>query len=136
MRYHDWPEKMHDVIRAAKRIEFEWGKHDCLLFSMDCVEAMTGVDHVKKLRGKYETEIGVLRAFRKIENVRTLPELIDKYFGDRVEATGARRGDLVLASVDSVEALGIVAGRNAIFLCKTGIRTVPLKECSCTWRVN
>ena len=136
MRYHDWPERLFTVVKKAKQSTFVWGENDCALFACDCVKAMTGIDHASKARGKYKTEKGAWRALAKIEGVKTLPELADKYLGSRIDLVNAKRGDVVSLIVDSAEALGIVVGSCAVFLTINGARTVPLHECILAWEVN
>ena len=136
MRHYDWPEKLFDIIGAAKRSTFKWGSNDCALFACDCAKAMTGVDHAANFRGKYKTERGALTSLKKIEGVETLSQLADKYLGAKIGLSHARRGDVVLISVGSRDVLGVVAGNCAVFLTLGGIRTVSLRECTCAWRVE
>ncbi len=136
MRYHDWPERLFEVIRKAQSSDFKWGENDCALFACDCAHAMTGVDHAADFRGKYKTRKGALAALARIEGVKTLPELADKYLGERIALVNAQRGDVVLLAADSVEALGVVAGSYAVFLAPNGIQTMLLEKCICAWRVK
>lgn len=137
MRYHDWPERLYNVIGAAKKIGFIWGEQDCAIFVFDCVKAMTGVDHMKELRGKYNSRRSCDEAFEKIEGTDTLLAFGDKCFENRVSLTRAQRGDVVLLIINSIEAFGIVIGGHAAFLeLKKGIQLVPVGDCSCAWRVD
>ncbi len=130
MRYHDWPERLFDTISAAKRTKFGWGEHDCAIFVFDCVEAMTGVDHMKELKGKYSCRRSCDEAFERINKTKTLLEFADKRL-KRVDLARAQRGDVVLLVINSIEAFGIVVGRHAAFLeLRKGIQLVPVKECS------
>ena len=136
MRYHDWPERLFGVIKAAQNSEFEWGKNDCALFACDCAKAMTGTDYAIKFRGKYKTKKGAMAALKKIEGIKSLPELADKYLGERISLVSAQRGDVVLLTDDSLDALGVVAGSYAVFLAPSGIQTILLQKCICAWRVK
>ena len=136
MRYYDWPERLHDVIRAAKKAEFKWGKNDCALFACDCILAMTGIDHAKKFRGKYSTRKGAATALKKIESVDDIAELADKYLGERISLSHAQRGDIVLIAVEDDNALGVIAGNHAVFLAPQGILTRLLSKCVCAWKVR
>lgn len=136
MRRHDWPERLHEVIAKAKKEAFAWGTHDCALFACNCAHAMTGIDYAANFRGKYKTRKGALTALVRIEGVKTLPELADKYLGERIALVNTQRGDVVLLTADSVEALGVVVGKHAVFLAPDGIQTLLLEECICAWRVK
>ena len=137
MRYHNWPEQLFSTIDAAKKVRFSWGKHDCAIFVFDCVEAMTGVDHMKGLRGKYSCRRSCTIAFKKVEGTETLLEFADKCFENRVSLTRAQRGDVVLLVIDSIEAFGIVIGSHAAFLeLRKGIQIIPVENCSYAWRID
>ena len=136
MRRHDWPERLHEVITKSKKKTFTWGTNDCALFVCDCVLAMIGIDYAANFRGKYKTKKGALTALARIEDVKTLPELADKYLGERIALVNAQRGDIVLLTADSMEALGVVVGKNAVFLAPDGIQIMLLEKCTCAWRVK
>ncbi len=136
MRYHNWPEKLHEVIKKAKGESFKWGTHDCALFTCDCIEAMTGIDYAKRFRGKYKSEKGSWKALKKIEGVTKLSKLADKLLGDRIELSRASRGDLVILLDEDREVLGVVVGTHAVFLSPDGIQMRILGECKYAWRVN
>ena len=136
MRFHDWPERLFGVIKDAQSATFVWGSNDCALFACDCIKAITGVDRAANFRGRYKTRKGALASLKKIEGVETLPQLADKYLGERIALSHARRGDIVLISVDSNNMLGVVAGSGAVFLTLEGIRVVSLQECICAWTVE
>lgn len=136
MRYYNWPEKMFAAIRAASQSKFEWGKNDCALFACDCILAMTGIDHAKDFRGNYDTRKSAMTALKNIEEVDDLSALADKFLGERIELKRARRGDLVLLTIGSMKALGIVTGTYATFLAPEGIQTILISDCFCAWRVQ
>ncbi len=136
MRYHDWPERLFEVVKRAQNSEFKWGKNDCALFACDCAKAMTGVDYAADFRGKYSSRKGAMVALRKIEGVKSISKLASKYLGEEIALTSVQRGDVVLIKVDSSEALGVVVGSYAVFLTSSGIQTVLLSKCILAWRVE
>lgn len=136
MRRHDWPERLHKVISEAKKKTFEWGVHDCALFTCDCIQAMIGVDYAKGFRGKYESEKGSWGALERIENVASLSELADKFLGDSIKLSHAGRGDIVILVEKSREVLGVVIGTHAAFLSPDGVQMRALSKCKFAWKVN
>lgn len=135
MRFHDWPERLFKTVRRAKDLGFSWGKNDCALFACDCALAITGVDHAAKFRGTYKTKAGAFLMLRKIEDVKSLLELADKYLGERIELSQAKRGDVVALMMDNFYALGVVTGSNAVFVTLSGTQTVPVSSCLTAWEV-
>ncbi len=136
MRSHDWPEKLHEVIAEAKKKTFEWGNHDCALFVFDCIQAMTEIDYATRFRRKYTNELSSRRALRKIEDVGGLVELFDKFLGERIELSHAKRGDVVILMDGRREVLGIIVGKCVVFLSQKGIQLRVLSECKFAWGVN
>ncbi len=135
-RYHDWPERLYDVIKEANGKKFKWGKHDCALFICNCILAINGDDYAREFREKYKSARGADGALKKIGKVNTLMELCDSK-ADRVEISHAKRGDIAAFETDSGLALGVVTGDRVTFLSrKSGILSLPLSNCVCAWSVN
>ncbi len=135
MRTHDWPEKLYASIDKAKTQAFEWGTHDCACFVCDCVEAMTGNDPFKELRGKYSTAAGAMRAIRKWANVNDLPALATSFWGESIEISYASRGDVILIEYEGNDNFGIIVGTHAVFLTPEGIISIPVNKCKMAWRI-
>lgn len=136
MRKFDWPEKLFDAIKVASKHKFEWGKNDCALFACDCAKAMTGIDYAKDFRGKYDTRKSAMAALKEIEAVNDLPALADKFLGERIDLKRAQRGDVVLLTIGSMKALGVITGTHAVFLAPKGIQTMLVSDCASAWRVQ
>ncbi len=136
MRYYDWPEKLFVVIKTASQRKFEWGKNDCALFACDCAKAVTGVDYAEKFRGEYNTRKTAMTALKTLEGVDDLPALADKYLGERISLKHAQRGDVVLLTINSMKALGVITGTHATFLAPKGIQTILVSDCTCAWKVK
>lgn len=131
-RIEGWEGRLETYLKGAAHKKFEWGAHDCVLFTMDWFLSLTNVDIIPDIRGKYSTEEEALA-------------LIES-FGGLIQATSARiptrpagfekRGDLALCEVDGKETMGIVASRGFIFfvldrgLCAKRVKPI------CTWGVD
>ncbi len=63
-RRPDWPERMAAVIERAMNQPFCWGTHDCVTFAADVVVAISDVDPLAGLRGRWHTERGAARILR------------------------------------------------------------------------
>ncbi len=48
-----WKEKLMGFIMTQQRTPFQWDHNDCVSFATNCIMAMTGIDVVDWLRGKY-----------------------------------------------------------------------------------
>lgn len=135
MRLKDWPEKLYAEVRKANDVPFCWGKSDCVLFTCDCIKAMTGEDYAKGVRGKYSTEKGAFRILKKMEGVTSIEELATKHLGNPVELSKLMRGDVVSFESPTGPALGITLGRLSVFRNPRGMTSVETLSCLRGWRV-
>lgn len=94
MRLHDWPERLSEVVAAARDRPFEYGTHDCCLFAADCIEAVTGRDLAAVWRGQYAT----LEDGLKLAKARNLVQLAAKFFKP-IAPVFAHRGDIAVAPI-------------------------------------
>jgi hypothetical protein len=128
-RRDDWPERLAEVIKAAIGRPFCWGEWDCVHFVDACIQAMTGVDQLPRVRGRYANEFGAGRQIRRF--ARDLAETCDQKFGDRVAVAYARRGDLVMHGGN----LGVVVDHDAMFVTPEGVMRIAVARCDLAWRV-
>lgn len=102
-RVASWPEELARIVAERRDLPFRWGENDCATFAADVVLALTGRDPAAAHRG-YRSEREALSLMRQAGGLRALVDLSEKPAGL------ARRGDVVLASCEGRETLGIVMG--------------------------
>lgn len=145
IRFEDWHARLGDHIRGASGRPFVWGTRDCCTFACDGILAMTGVDPMADLRGKYATAIGAARALKQFAGgglVEAAEHIARLLHAPETPTLSAARGDCVVADValpDGMRApaLGLVAmnGRQALFAGPVGLTALPLRDCIRAWRV-
>lgn len=131
---------MIETIEAAVERPFEWGAHDCFIFSCDCAEAMTGVDLAEPFyRGKVKTRTqaygrlkrygggGLQDAVAKIARTHGMAEVM---------VTRARRGDWAMMMTPAGDALGVVASNKVYLPAEHGISGWLVHSCHMAWRVG
>ena len=132
----DWPEKLTEVVREYRSREFIYAKSDCCCFVTDCIKAMTGWNFMHGFKMRYKTERGALGELARCAKVKTVEELAATRLGEEVSILKAQRGDVVSASNDGMQALGIVVGRVALFMhVDLGLIEVNVENCYKAWRV-
>lgn len=114
-RIEAWPERMAEAIAAAEEKPFEWGAHDCAVFTASVVEAMTGEDPMGDLRGAYTDAESAKDAIQAAGHADLFHLLKDR-FGDPVPRALAGRGDIAIAAGEDGPALGIVEGSKVAFV--------------------
>lgn len=60
-RCSDWETRFRTAIEEADRVPFAWGQADCATAMADVVLAITGVDPLSGVRGRYHSEKAALR---------------------------------------------------------------------------
>ena len=136
-RRTDWPERLVEVIEAARDKPYVLGEHDCLRLACAAVEAMTGTDFWPRFAG-YKTKRQALVTIARI--APSLGEAVTATLGRAPgPALSAWRGDLVLyRDAQGDDHLGISAGRDVILLAPEGTLALSLGDAGviCSWRIG
>lgn len=151
IRFPDWQTRLRDAIMARRTEKFAWGKFDCCLAACDLVEAMTGVDPAKKLRG-YRTASGAFKRLsqaapeaRKDKRLEAVAARLAVELGaPEISPNYAQRGDMVLVRAElmngeETDVLGIVdlTGRYAIVpTAGEGWTLILVDQVTRAWRVG
>ncbi|NTG07160.1 DUF6950 family protein [Rhizobium rhizogenes] len=136
-RKYTWRSDLSAYIHSVAKASFEWGGHDCALFSAGAVEAMTGVDIAADYRGRYTTLAGGLRLLKR-KRFDNHADLAASLF-DEIPVAMASVGDIAAIKVDTggIYALGVVQGPR-IYVVRpgeAGIGTVDLMAAERAFRV-
>lgn len=129
-RRPDWQVKLNDYLVKTQKKSFGYGKFDCCIFAAGAVKAMTGKDPMKEFRGKYASEKESKEALKNIGK-GTLYRTLTSKFGRPVPATMGQRGDIAYDK----GRLGLIIGREALFLCKDGFSPMPINQVGKAFRV-
>jgi hypothetical protein len=126
-RIEGWESKLDDFIRSRQNQKFEWGIHDCALFSYDATREITGIDPANFFRGKYKTKDEAYLLLKEFAG-GGLEETVEKLSLDlgfkEVNEKFSSRGDLVLCNVPTVineelPTLGIIGMTELIHIAGT-----------------
>ncbi len=118
-RLDNWQNNLSELIEAKRNEPFSFPSHNCLMFVLDAVKAVTGQDYSKNYRGKYKTEKQAASMLRKVDNVKTTQQLLELKLNQTLQPISfARMGDIVLinpleASLDlptDIKLFGLVPG--------------------------
>lgn len=134
MRLSDWEERFSHYIESVFDKDFVWGEHDCALSFINAARAITGEDRAPEFRGKYSTELGSIRALKRI-GAGDLESTLDEKF-PVIPASMAQRGDGIWDGA----AVGICMGSYALFVGQSderqGMFRVPRSDWVKAWRVE
>lgn len=105
-RFPDWETRLAAYLETLRDQPFRWGSLDCAIFAAGAVNAMTGVDPMRGLRG-YRSEAGAEKVLKEKAG-GTLVRFMNSKF-ERVPVGLAHRGDLVMVDGGLAIAMGDVA---------------------------
>lgn len=141
MRQPDWETSLTAYVASVRNRPFEWGAHDCILFSASAIEAQTGIDIAAEYRGRYHNR-GTANKILKSKGNGTLLRTLDATL-ERRKPSRARRGDLVWFE----GSVGVCMGGVALFvgeerlaekagaLMRDGLISIPRRLCTKAWAI-
>ena len=95
-RHDDWQTRLSAYLEKMRYEPFDFPNHNCMLFGMGGVEAVTGEDLAAPYVGKLTSETAGALAIRRIDDVETVEQVFLKHLGGDFQPVGfARPGDLV-----------------------------------------
>lgn len=131
-----WPELLADYIEARRHRPFAWGTHDCATFAAGAVVAMTGCRLAGVLPAVWANEH---EATRVLQRAGGLEQAVAAVLGDPLTgqaARFARRGSVVLVTIDGRPTLGVATGQQ--WWCgpsQWGLVWRPTHEVRTAWEV-
>lgn len=128
-----WEQRLADYVESRRGVEFEWGRHDCCVFTAGAIEAMTGADFTSAHQ-RYSTALGAARVIRDAGGISALPGRHGLHQIEPLSCAG--RGDVVLVEIDGRESLGVCLGADSFFASAIGIATIKTAACVAAWRVE
>jgi len=118
-------------IEKRRKMPFEWGKNDCVTFSMDWVHLYRGVDPIADIRGTWDD---AKSAAKVIASMGGLLVATDERF-ERVPAVFAQRGDIVAFDVEGHIGLYICRGTHAVGPGKDEMMLIDMRDAVAAWTV-
>ncbi len=132
VRHQNWQRRFSEFLSEHKKMPFQWGENDCVLFVGKSVKAITDQDFYSQYHYSNEEE-----AKKIIEDNGGIKGLISKALGDpHTNYKKAKRGDAVLMKLPEITA-GVVddSGAWIVSLTKTGTLKLPLRNAIYVWSV-
>ena len=139
MRVDSWEIKLNEVIEKTKNIEkFEYGKNDCITFTLQCIEAITGkkvFDHKwKSIKQGKE----IIKKLKKKDLLDIALHIAKENKFNEVDINKAQRGDGLYYKdeYDWDGTLGVCLGDKTMFNWKKSIMLIGNNRCIKCWRIE
>jgi len=114
---------------------FEYGKFDCVLFGISCIEAMTGEDllsGIPKWDNEQEAIKVILKCGKNLKDAANI--LFKKHKLKEIKINQVTYGDIVITKNKSEFLLSVCVGDNLIAPGKDGLIILPIKGKA--WRIG
>lgn len=130
VRQQGWESKLAKAVDAARTRRFKWGRHDCSLFSLQCLDAMCGTSTLKEWKGLYKNE---KEAYELLESKGGYDAIYQGYGLVPASPAYAMRGDV--AYIGKEKAIGVVIGEYVATTGLKGIELVSITQIEKVWSV-
>jgi hypothetical protein len=121
---------LSDHIRQSRRMPFEWGVSDSVIWLADGVALLTGVDHAAEFRGRYDSCAAGRRLLGK-----TLLAFVAERFDRLDHPVRAEDGDIGVVRQGRDLAFGVFVGAQLYFQTRAGIGIRPRSDAVKAFRV-
>jgi len=123
IRIDSWRSALDAYVGQVRRAEFGFGSHDCALFVVGAISAMTGTDLGRQFRGRYKTKRGALGAMRR-KGAKDMADLAALFLPE-VHPIQAQIGDVMALPTDDAFGfgLGICIGERVLILTTAGVES-------------
>ncbi len=133
-RKENWSFLLSEYISEIWGKEFAYPDFDCAGLAAGCVEKLTGKNPLKKIKSKYKTE---KQAFAFVKKFGSLENTVSNFMGFQPSQNkfSAKRGDVIIASLDQKDALGFVddTGKEVIVFVNKFPAKLPLETIKLVW---
>jgi hypothetical protein len=123
-----------EEYQRQRLIPFAWGLADCGLFVADVALRLTGKDPAEKLRGTYDSKVGIKRIMVE-RGWKNLGDGAASIYPE-IPVSMARSGDWAfLVNEDGTETLGVVNGSQILARAEGGLAILELTKATRAFRV-
>lgn len=126
----DWPEKLAEYIESRRDEPFVWGTHDCAQFAAAAIEVMCFDNPAAPWAYASEAEAQAL-----IVAAGSLEALVTQALGPAVHPSRAGRGDVVLATLELGDTVGVCLGNDCAFAADPGVTFRPRTVATLAWKI-
>jgi hypothetical protein len=112
IRRHDWLQRLHEFLEDPANGRFEWWTNDCVTFAAKWVKLCTDEDLMANFTEPWSDETSAAVALQPFGDLHGA--VISVLGPSMTNPLYAKRGDVVLASVDGREFLAVHLGDRLI----------------------
>ena len=139
MRVDNWSSELEKVLEDYKQKKvFKHGKNDCVTFTIDCIEAITGKKVFDKKYKNIKEAKKIIKSLKSKDLLDIALKIAKENNFKNVDIDKAQKGD-VLYYVDTRDldgTLGVCIGESVMFNWKESITLIKKEDCKIAWRIE
>ena len=139
MRVENWESKLEQVIEKTKnKPEFKYGKNDCITFTLECIEAITGKKVFDRKWKSLKDGKEIIKKLKKKDLLDIALHIAKENNFEEIIINKAQRGDVMYYKdeFDWDGTLGVCIGEKTMFNWKKAIMVINNNKCLKCWRIN
>ena len=139
MRVENWESKLEQVIEKTKnKSGFKYGKNDCITFTLECIEAITGKKVFDRKWKSLKDGKEIIKKLKKKDLLDIALHIAKENNFEEIIINKAQRGDVMYYKdeFDWDGTLGVCIGEKTMFNWKKAIMVVNNNKCLKCWRIN
>jgi len=139
MRVDNWSSKLEKVLEDYKQKKvFKHGKNDCVTFTIDCIEAITGKKVFDKKYKNIKEAKKIIKSLKSKDLLDIALKIAKENNFKTIDIDKAQKGDVFYYKdkTDLEGTLGVCIGESVMFNWKKEIALIRKTDCKIAWRIE
>ena len=139
MRIDNWSSKLEKVLEDYKlKKVFKHGKNDCVTFTIDCIEAITGKKVFDKKYKNIKEAKKIIKSLKSKDLLDIALKIAKENNFKTIDIDKAQKGDVFYYKdkTDLEGTLGVCIGESVMFNWRKEIALIRKTDCKIAWRIE
>jgi len=139
MRVDNWSSELEKVLEDYKQKKvFKHGKNDCVTFTIDCIEAITGKKVFDKKYKNIKEAKKIIKSLKSKDLLDIALKIAKENNFQTIDIDKAQKGDVFYYKdkTDLEGTLGVCIGESVMFNWKKEIALIRKTDCKIAWRIE
>jgi len=139
MRVNNWSSQLEKILEDYKQKKiFKHGKNDCVTFTIDCIEAITGKKVFNKKYKNIKEAKKIIKSLKSKDLLDIALKIAKENNFKTIDLDKAQKGDVFyyLDNTDLEGTLGVCIGESVMFNWRKEIMLIKKTDCKIAWRIE
>tara|TARA_R110001592_G_scaffold127358_1_gene339077 strand:+ start:616 stop:1056 length:441 start_codon:yes stop_codon:yes gene_type:complete len=139
MRVNNWSSQLEKILEDYKQKKiFKHGKNDCVTFTIDCIEAITGKKVFNKKYKNIKEAKKIIKSLKSKDLLDIALKIAKENNFKTIDLDKAQKGDVFyyLDNTDLEGTLGVCIGESVMFNWRKEIMLIRKTDCKIAWRIE